>query len=413
MTQTPTTRPRVLIVAGYFDWFSGYQETALASALSSLADVHVMASDRVSPAFSDAHLAKLGLSRRYPVARTRERGVTVTRFPSIELRSMVWSRCARRQISAERCDLIIQVMPGQLLSAAPTFTRNRARKVALYGDNRAMWSQLTLLQRLLKGAVFAASKGLLYTLVNLRADSIFGYTPNTQKRLQAFSAGHAIRLMPLCFTSTEFYFDGPSRMAVRKELGYAPDDIVIISAGKLHPQKRLEWLLGAFDQLSQIDPRVHLLIVGDDRSTYSEDLHREATSTSAAERVSMHPFAVTSDLNRLFNAADIGVWPRNPAITIQQAMGTGLLVVLPENDLVGHLIRPGSGRSYAAEPGNEVDQLLTALQIVMEREGFTAGMRRARAETNSWLSSDNAGDALLSFRSPSSSIVADPQTAVQ
>ena len=396
MTQTSTTRPRVLIVAGYFDWFSGYQETALASALSSLADVHVMASDRVSPAFSEAHLARLGLPRRYPVARTRERGVTVTRFPSLELRSMVWSHRARRQISAERCDLIIQVMPGQILSAAPTFTRNRARKVALYGDNRAMWSHLNSAERLLKGVAFTLSKGLLYTAVNLRAHTVYAYTPDTRNRLRPFSSGRKIRLMPLCYASKEFYVDEIARVDGRMRLGYSPADVVIISAGKFDPRKQLELLLAAFDRVAHGDPSIHLIIVGDDASNYSQNLRRIIRGLGTATRIRIEPFAASGDLNTLFNAADLGVWPRNPAITIQQAMATGLPVILPWNDLVGHLLGDESGRYFTAKPGTEVPALAeTLIALTSECNLKLSAVRRNRAISNSWLSAETIAKTLL------------------
>ena len=66
-----TGKPRALLLTGYFDWFSGYQETALAAWFPRYADTEVIASDRVSPMFSDAHLAGLGISRRYSPVRKR------------------------------------------------------------------------------------------------------------------------------------------------------------------------------------------------------------------------------------------------------------------------------------------------------------------------------------------------------
>ena len=395
MTPIAASRPRVLMVAGYFDWFSGYQETALASALAPLAEVHVMASDRVSPAFSDAHLERLGLSRRYPAGSGTERGIKVSRLPSVELRSMVWSPRAIRQVREEKCDLIVQVMPGQVLSSAPAFTHNPARRAVLYGDNQAMWSHLNRVQRLAKGTAFAVSKGLLYAAVNRRADAVFGYTPDTQKRLRVFSAGRDIRLMPLCYAPADFYPDESARATGRADLGYGSNDLVILSAGKFDPHKRLEWLLAAFDRAARDDPRVHLLMVGDDQSAYSRSLRLVSRSLSAAERVRIEPFARTDQLNRLFNAADLGVWPRNPAITIQQAMATGLTVVLPRNDMITHLIRPGAGKTFDLKSGCEVERMTAALQSAIDDSSFGFHDRQLRAGINSWFSSDTVAHELL------------------
>lgn len=393
-------KPRVLIVAGYFDWFSGYQETTLARALEPLAQVEVVASNRVSPAFSASHLKVLGIPRRYAAGQTREHGVTMTRFAAREVRSMVWTRDVVRHVSATATDLIIQVMPGQLLSAAPALSSNPAPRVVLYGDNRAMWSHLSRLQRLLKGTAFTVSKGLMYTLVNSRAKTIYGYTPDTQHRLRAFGAGRRMELMPLSFTAEDFHLDDHLRAQVRAELGISPDDVVVLAAGKTDPRKRLEWLIAAFTRIAHDEPRMRLVVVGDDGSAHSQDLQREVRARSMQDRVDFLPFADAQRLNAVFNVADIGVWPRNPAITIQQALATGLTVILPDNDLVGHLIRPGAGRYFSLKEGVEVEQLTSALKASVSETDFGPESRRRRADINSWLSADSLARRLLEQAGP-------------
>ena len=199
------TEPHVLLIAGYFDWFSGYQETALATAFSKIATTEVIASDRVSPAFTDDHLARIGVPRRYTPGTTGENGVMVTRFRSFEIRSMVWSKAAISYLSGRSYDLIVQVMPGQLLSAAPSFSSHASHRVVLYGDNRAMWASLSRPLRLVKGGAFALSKGVLYTLVNGGSTAIYGYTPNTIRRLRPFSASRQMQLMPLAYSPAELF----------------------------------------------------------------------------------------------------------------------------------------------------------------------------------------------------------------
>ena len=125
-------RPRVLLLTGYFDWFSGYQETGLAAWFPRYATTEVIASDRVSPIFSDAHLAELGMPRRYEAGTRVENGVKVTRFSTSEKRSMVWSTEARTYIESQQYDLIVQVMPGQVMPVAGTFARNQAVRAVLY-----------------------------------------------------------------------------------------------------------------------------------------------------------------------------------------------------------------------------------------------------------------------------------------
>ncbi|MBM7798544.1 glycosyltransferase involved in cell wall biosynthesis [Microlunatus panaciterrae] len=385
----------MLIIAGYFDWFSGYQETALATAFAKIADTEVVASNRVSPAFNDTHLSKLGMDRDYQIGSREEHGVTVTRFAAREKRSMVWSTEAARYLSDRPYDLVVQVMPGQIFSVAPSLTRNPARRVVLYGDNRAMWGHLSRLQRMLKGTAFAMSKGVVYAFVNARADKTYGYTPNTLNRLRAFRAGSPMEVMPLAYSPERFFFSDDLRQATRARLGFTEDERVILAAGKFEQRKRLDWLISAFEHLAVQNQNLRLILVGADSSTHSKQLEEQIAGSPHSHRVTVMGFVDSQELNAIFNAADLAVWPRNPAITIQQAMGTGLPVVLPENDLVGHLIRPGTGLYYPLTMGHEVRALQRALQEVLMTFDYSGEGRLSRLEVNSWLSADSIAASLV------------------
>lgn len=388
-------KPRVLLILGYFDWFSGYQETGLATWLSRYAYTEVIASERVNPIFSDAHLADIKVSRRYPTGARVEKGVTVTRFSTSEMRSMVWSTEARTYVESQKYDLIVQVMPGQLLPFVGTLSRNDAVRAVLYGDNSAMWSHLSPAQRLLKGIAFALSKGALYTLVNRRANLVYGYTPNTVSRLRLFSGGKSMSLFPLAFDPKTFYFDVGIRETCRRAMNYSASDRVVVAAGKFQDKKRLDLLLDAFSRLASTNAGLKLLLVGSDDSSYAKRLAAQiGRDPSLMELVTVRGFVSGEDLNAIFNAADIGVWPRMPAITIQQAMGTGLKVVLPENDWVGHLIVAGSGAYFNEAGDGDSANMETAIASQLN-EGWGAAERRQRANANAWLGADRLAAALL------------------
>lgn len=389
------SEPRVLLLSGYFDWFSGYQETGLAAWFPHYATTEIIASDRVSPIFSDAHLAELGVARRYETGTRVENGVKVTRFSTSEKRSMVWSTEARKYIESQKYDLIVQVMPGQLMPVAGTLARNHTVRAVMYGDNSAMWSHLSSAQRLLKGVAFAVSKGALYTLVNARADLIYGYTPNTVSRLKFFSGGKRMSVLPLTFDPEKFYFDEGIRETRRRALGYTTSDTVVVAAGKFHRKKRLDLLVEAFSRLASRHPGLKLLVVGADDSPYSRELKAQIDSDpNLSKLIIIMGFVDATELNAIFNAADIGVWPRMPAITIQQAMGTGLKVVLPENDWVGHLILPGSGTYF--NESNDSDPLRIEMAIASQLGGGCGATdRKQRADVNAWLGVDRVTSSLL------------------
>lgn len=388
-----TDRPRVLLLVGYFDWFSGYQETALARWLPLYADTDVLASDRVNPIFTDEHLARLGINRLYAQTRSVEHGVRVTRMPVHEIRSMVWTNRAVKFVREGHFDLVIQVMPGQGLPIAGSLAGQVAKRVVLYGDNAAMWSHLKRGSRILKGAAFAASKGVAYVLTNARADLLYGYTPDTLHRLRAFTAGKSMSVLPLSFDPQRFFFDPVLRGEIRAEHGYEDEEIVLVSAGKFQAKKRLDAVVEAFLLLAPHDPRLRLHLVGADCGSEARALQDRLRSAPAfADRVTISGFVEGERLNSLFNASDIGVWPTMPAVTIQQAMGTGLPVVLPRNNWVGHLLREGSG-AYLP-PGRPLREgLCEAISRVVGSIHLTR--RAARARTNAWLGADRVSCSLL------------------
>lgn len=387
-------RRRIALVVGHFDWFSGYQETALARALGEVADVEVVASDRVSPIFGDAHIEALGVPRRYePRVDSVQGNVRVSRFRSSELRAMVWSWAAVRHLRSRQYDLVIQVMPGQGLPVAPSLTRRFVRRVALYGDNSAMYAGLSPWKRKLKWLVFSITKGPVYRLVNRRAVHIFGYTPETIRRLRRFQGKTPSSVLPLSFDPDRFYYSEAVRSECRRELGYDADELVVLSAGKMVPEKRLESLLDAVSHMAKANRRVRLLMVGADESAYASSIKQLVADDTLLRSVTQFlGFQESDRLNALMNAADIGVWPHQPAITIQQAMGTGLAVLLPKNDLVGHLVGRGGGIYYGPEAPHRT--LRHGLNAMLEDENLHVE-RSQRASENSWLSSDGIARSLL------------------
>lgn len=389
---TQPDRPKVLIVSGYFDWFSGYQEVGLARGLEPLVETSVLASDRVNPTFSNHHLSQIGQQRFYAPGVTKEEGVCVVRVRAVEYRSMVWSSRAIRTVRQSDFDLIIQVMPGQALPVSATFAGKHQRRVVFYGDNVAMYAGLSDRVAHAKAAVFSVTKGAVYRVVNRRAERIYGYTPNTVSRLDRFTAGREMELLPLAFDDKVFAYSPEVRRAWRRSKGYKEDSFVVVAAGKVQPQKRIDELIRSVSGLSDEFSGLRLHIVGIDASSAAASRARDLVRSLGLEAVvTFEEFVSSAELNSAFNGADLGVWPVMPAITIQQAMGTGLPVLLPMNDLVSHLLAaPESGQFYRPQEPLARSLRLAVSEAIRAFSGGTGNrddVRRRRAEANEWLSS--------------------------
>jgi len=202
-------------------------------------------------------------------------------------------------------------------------------------------------------------------------------------------------LLPLAFDPEKFYFDEGIRETHRQAMGYTEADTVVVAAGKLQHKKRLDLLVDAFSRLTSTRAGLKLLVVGADDSPYSQEFKAQIDAYPALSKlVTVMGFVDTIQLNAIFNAADIGVWPSMPAITIQQAMGTGLKVILPENSWVSHVILPGSGIYF--NTFDESDSLGIEMAIASQLGGGRGVTdRRQRADTNAWLGADRITISLL------------------
>jgi glycosyltransferase involved in cell wall biosynthesis len=73
---------------------------------------------------------------------------------------------------------------------------------------------------------------------------------------------------------------------------------------------------------------------------YETELKTFIEKQSAPNKFKCYPFLNAKEIRKLYCAADTGIWLK-AAISIQEAMGTGLPVILEDKPSVNHLIKHG------------------------------------------------------------------------
>jgi len=140
------------------------------------------------------------------------------------------------------------------------------------------------------------------------------------------------------------------RSQVRSSLGYGPDDIVVISVGRLAVDKGFDILIKAFRQVVAKYPNAKLLIVGG-----GDDYARlvKVMNASGTERC-VQLTGPRSDVGRLMAASDAfalpSLWEGLPMVLLE-AMGAGLPVVATDVGDVSTVIKDGAG--ILVGPGDE------------------------------------------------------------
>jgi glycosyltransferase involved in cell wall biosynthesis len=151
------------------------------------------------------------------------------------------------------------------------------------------------------------------------------------------------------------YAPGPADAQLRRRYGLQADRPLILSVGRLSPEKRVDVLLTAAARLS-LDAQVAIAGAGPDEAR----LRAQAERLGLTRNVRFLGFVPTADLPGLYRLADIFAIASEAelqSLTTMEAMATGLPVVavdaLALGELVGHghngfLARPGRASDFAA-----------------------------------------------------------------
>ena len=116
------------------------------------------------------------------------------------------------------------------------------------------------------------------------------------------------------------------RKEIRERLGITDENIVIFSGGKFTPAKKIDLLLQAFNEIN--DPNVHLIIVGD-ADQYNKE-YKEILLTLSQNNPNIHYVGWLDNVGvyEHLSAADLAVFPASQSIVWQQAIASGLALIV-------------------------------------------------------------------------------------
>jgi glycosyltransferase involved in cell wall biosynthesis len=116
----------------------------------------------------------------------------------------------------------------------------------------------------------------------------------------------------------------------RADFGYSNDDILLVYAGRIAPEKNLGFLLKAFAGIAQTLPHVHLLIVGGGQKEHEEELKPLVGELHIEDRVKFTGMVPKDELPSYLAMCDVFVTTSVTEVhpfSVIEAMATGLPVV--------------------------------------------------------------------------------------
>ena len=332
---------RILHVTSFCVPGMGYEENYLPSAQAAAGNlVRVITSDRIPRILQNISR----LSHQFPQGRinqnrAKDGGVTTLRLPSIpEIYGQVVLVGLHRELSRFHPDVVhahgafappsIQCLMLKRKIGYKLFIDDHSNKSNFHVNTASKEAYLKIV-------------GEIYKRLGPSVTAFLPVVPDSAEILQNRLKIPARVILPVSLgADTEVFKSSPLlRAATRQRLGIRAGQLLVISAGKLQPDKDIDVLIRAFSQLADKDSSLRLLLSGEGDQAYEAYLKSLIGTHGPSGKVLLQGFVPHDDLPSYFNAADIGVWPGAPSIAVLEAVACGLPCVLPSDDSAYAILR--------------------------------------------------------------------------
>jgi len=329
----------------------GYQEVYLARAFTRLGLCSkVFTSTKISPT------GRKILHQDYPpgICVAKPHNYEILRLkPFFSLRSKVLARGLRKKIKKFNPDIILilaiaKLFPVSLLSSKVKNMKPGMKIISFFGDAAEYIDRSSFGKK-----IFAVFHTIGFCLIKKKyyqkalriCDHLVLNVPETEtifrgylKKKADIDLFNAKKInLNLGFDPEEFYFEKKKREEIRKELGILEDECVIITSTRVNKRKNLEAIIDIVSKVKEKGIKVRYIIIGFLGDTYERELKKYISRRRSPGIFHCYPFMDHMLLREFYCSGDIGIWTK-AAISIQEAMGTGLPILLEDKPSVNHLV---------------------------------------------------------------------------
>lgn len=172
-------------------------------------------------------------------------------------------------------------------------------------------------------------------------DLVISPSEGMKKIMREFKVESHIEVVPNGVDLKRFYNSKPLS---RVEFGYKEKDILLIYAGRIAPEKNLEFLLQSFAGVAQVVPNAHLLILGGGQKEHEEATLPLPEQLGIPDRVRFFGLIDYNELPSYLAMGDAFVTASVTEVhplSVIEAMATGLPVMGIESPGVGDTVTDG------------------------------------------------------------------------
>ena len=180
-------------------------------------------------------------------------------------------------------------------------------------------------------------------------DLVISPSPGMEKVLRQYGVEGHIEVVPNGANLKPFHNTKP---LLRSEFGYKEDDILLVYAGRIAPEKNMEFLFRSFAGVSKLLPNVYLLVIGGGQKEHEEELKPIPGELGLEDRIrftGMIPYdKLPSHLAMCDAFVTASVTEVHP-FTVIEAMAAGLPIVGIDSPGVGDSVVDGESGLISTE----------------------------------------------------------------
>ena len=149
-----------------------------------------------------------------------------------------------------------------------------------------------------------------------------------------------VDLLVLGFDDTVVDFNNRDKIRekIRNELGLKKSDFLVITGGKIDPQKQINTLIEAVSKFKNTN--IKLVVFGSLSSEVEEEVSKYLNNNS----INFIGWLATQEVHKYFFAADLGIFPGLHSVLWEQAVGCGLPCLFRKLDGFDHIDLGGNCR---------------------------------------------------------------------
>jgi glycosyltransferase involved in cell wall biosynthesis len=211
-------------------------------------------------------------------------------------------------------------------------------------------------------------------------DLVISPSRGMEKVLRQYGVQGPIEVVPNGVDLTRFHNAEP---LPRSEFGFTDDDILLVYAGRIAPEKNLEFLFRAFAGVSDIIPNAHLLVVGGGQKDHLEEITPIPGELGIADRVRFVGMIPYDKLPSYLAMCDVFVTASVTEVhplSVIEAMGTGLPIMGIDSPGVGDSVVDGESGLLAKEDIASFTAKLTYLCLNRDLQKKFGGAARQASE---------------------------------